>query len=555
VRHRELTNAKGVRQQLRVRWQANTHLKAYSQVHPIPPTWIGHAATVWSGPWGAVTAHTQPVGGSRPVAYTHAERVLTAVAETQTRGPSRTQLQTEGQPLREEHRQRWAALADTIPFGEAAERRFTGTAAALGLSLNQTHALLACVLPPIACPHRSTLGRWVDAAAAQASQVLAVLDTACRPRVRSLCLAEICCHRLPVLMGVEPHSLAWVLGQRGPDRSGASWHAALQSWRYLEYVTSDDGTGLQLGREAVRRDRQPAQDERPRAGALDVFHTRREGERALRREWSEAERVWEQAEQADRALAQTRRRGQDQRADQQRSLRAWQQAEAALATACRREAAWQRAVQALARVRRDGPLNDRGWAETEIQAALPDLEGPRWAKVRRMLADPRSLVFLDRLHPALVAAEPRAELRQALVAWWRIRHATRPGCGPRPGASRAAVAPYGRALVCGPLAPDWHGAYRRVARVLGQVVRASSVVECRNSVVRMHQARHRTLSQALLDLKRLDWNCREFAEGKREGECPYQHWGLGLPHDDWWELLSAAATELQAKVSTPQLAA
>jgi hypothetical protein len=520
-----------------------------------PTTWIGNAAAVLSGPWGAVTAHSQQVGCSRQIAYTHAERVLTAVTETQTCGPSRTQLQAEGQQLREENRQLWAALEDTITFDEAAQRRFTGTAAALGLSLNQTRALLACVLPPAACPHRSTLGRWVDTTAAQASQVLAVLDTACQPLVRSLCLDEIFCHRVPVLMGVEPHSLAWVLGQRGPDRSGASWHAALQPWRCLDYATSDDGTGLQLGLAAVRRDRQQAHDERPLEGALDVFHTRREGERALRREWSEAERVWEQAEQADRALAQTRRRGQDQRADKQRSLRAWQQAEAALATACRREAAWQRAVHALELFRPDGLLNDRRWAETEIQAALPDLEGPRWAKVRRMLSDPRSLIFLDRLHPALVAAEPRAELRQALVALWRIRHATRPGCGPRPGASSAAVAPSVRALVCGQLAPDWHAAYRRVARVLRQVVRASSVVECLNSVVRMHQARHRTLSQALLDLKRLYWNCREFAEGKREGECPYQHLGLGLPQYDWWELLSTAPAELQAKVSTPQLAA
>src|SRR5262245_45542734 len=102
-----------------------------------PTTWIGNAAAVLSGPWGAVTAHTQQVGCSRQVAYTHAERVRTAVAETQTRGPSRTHLQAEAQHLREENQQLWAALEDTIPFGEAAQRRFTGTAAALGLSLNQ----------------------------------------------------------------------------------------------------------------------------------------------------------------------------------------------------------------------------------------------------------------------------------------------------------------------------------------------------------------------------------------------------------------------------------
>jgi hypothetical protein len=61
------------------------------------------------------------------------------------------------------------------------------------------------------------------------------------------------------------------------------------------------------------------------------------------------------------------------------------------------------------------------------------------------------------------------------------------------------------------------GSYRRVSRVLRQTVRASSAVECMNSVLRMHQGRHRTLRQGLLDLKRLYWNSRPFREGKRKG--------------------------------------
>jgi hypothetical protein len=41
---------------------------------------------------------------------------------------------------------------------------------------------------------------------------------------------------------------------------------------------------------------------------------------------------------------------------------------------------------------------------------------------------------------------------------------------------------------------------------LWSTVRASSAVECMNSVIRMHQARHRRLTQPLLDRKRLYWN-------------------------------------------------
>ena len=84
---------------------------------------------------------------------------------------------------------------------------------------------------------------------------------------------------------------------------------------------------------------------------------------------------------------------------------------------------------------------------------------------------------------------------------------------------------------------NWHGSYREVARVLRQAVRASSAVECMNSVLRMHQSRHRTVTQGLLDLKRLYWNCRAFREGKRRGRCPYEHLGLKLPGYRFWDLL------------------
>ena len=68
-------------------------------------------------------------------------------------------------------------------------------------------------------------------------------------------------------------------------------------------------------------------------------------------------------------------------------------------------------------------------------------------------------------------------------------------------------------------------------------MRASSAVECMNSVLRMHQSRHRTMTQGMLDLKRLYWNTRVFRGGKRKGRCPYEHLGLELPSYDFWNLL------------------
>ena len=90
----------------------------------------------------------------------------------------------------------------------------------------------------------------------------------------------------------------------------------------------------------------------------------------------------------------------------------------------------------------------------------------------------------------------------------------------------------------------------KVDELLRQAVRASSAVEGVNSVVRMHQGRHRHVSQEMLDLKRLYWNCRVFREGKRKGWSPYELLGLKLPTSAWWQLLHMDPKELEQKLLT-----
>ena len=52
-------------------------------------TWIGNAATVLSGRWGAISRHAQEIGCSREAMYQQARRVEQAVAWEQAGGPSR----------------------------------------------------------------------------------------------------------------------------------------------------------------------------------------------------------------------------------------------------------------------------------------------------------------------------------------------------------------------------------------------------------------------------------------------------------------------------------
>ena len=65
------------------------------------------------------------------------------------------------------------------------------TAFALGLSLRQIEDLLGVLLPADAVPDHSTLGHRVQADAQRAGAVLAALDPACAPHVRTLALDEI----------------------------------------------------------------------------------------------------------------------------------------------------------------------------------------------------------------------------------------------------------------------------------------------------------------------------------------------------------------------------
>jgi hypothetical protein len=58
-------------------------------------------------------------------------------------------------------------------------------------------------------------------------------------------------------------------------------------------------------------------------------------------------------------------------------------------------------------------------------------------------------------------------------------------------------------VLCGRLCPDWQAGYVKVDELLSQALRARSAVEGVNSVGRMHQGRHRHVSQEMLDLKRL----------------------------------------------------
>jgi tetratricopeptide (TPR) repeat protein len=521
-------------------------------------SWIANAAARFTGTHGAVTEQAQRIGCSRQCVYDHAQKVLDAVGAQHSGGPTREELIRENEALRRENARLWDWLCQTIEFPTAKQQEFAVTAMAMGLSLNQTLVLLAILSGAAAAPGRSTVHRWVQAAGIAAGAVLKRLDHAAKTLVLVGCLDEIFFHGRPVLVGVEPHSMVWFLGTKALDRKGSTWFAALQPWTALGYVVSDAGTGLQAGIDQTQRHRLQT-DGVPLEKGLDVFHTKQEAQRVLRILWSRVERTWEQAEAASRAVEQSRRQGRDARGLARRARAAWKKAEAAFQRYEEGDAAWKCAEAALSLFRPDGELNDRSWAEEQVAAALPGLSGSDWSKVRGFLQAEESFTFLDRLHDALGRLAVGEELRAALVDLWWLRRQRRRGSDPAAIGGYRQVAPLVQQLLCQRLDPNWQESYRQVASVLSRAVRASSAVECMNSVLRMHQSRHRTLSQEMLDLKRLYWNTRAFRGGKRRGRCPYEHLGLNLPGYRFWSLLQdemdTAISEAKAKAKARRIAA
>ena len=242
----------------------------------------------------------------------------------------------------------------------------------------------------------------------------------------------------------------------------------------LNYVCTDAGTGLQKALAAEDAERRQ-QDRPPLERGLDHFHTAQEAQRVLGRLWKRIEACWDEAEEADRKVVAAHSKGRDGRGPAARARVAWKRVADAMAWYDGRRAAWQRARQALTLLQPNGHLNDRIQAKREIAAACVGLPGRPWKKVRAFLADRRTLTFLDRAQRQVAVAEPRAEVRAALVRLWGLERAAA-ACRPSPrcggGAFLAAVVV--QRVVCAKLAADWAESYGRVRRVLAGVVRAST---------------------------------------------------------------------------------
>jgi hypothetical protein len=314
-------------------------------------------------------------------------------------------------------------------------------------------------------------------------------------------------------------------------------------------VTRDGGSALGKAVATVNRQRQQ-QGQPALADQLDHFHSLRGGSQGLRKQQGRLRSALAAADDCQAALDRRRRHGQSENGFRHKARDRWAKASQAMDDWQERDTVWQKTKAALQLVTPAGELNTRARAEAVLAETLPQLPDADFAKAKRMLQQPQTLTYLDEVQRKLATLPVPEAIRHAAVRQECLRRRPELLQGDTP----QAAALRGVLLVCAVVLAKAQDVGRQavqgVQAIFRTTWRASSLVECIKSVLRMQQARHRKITQGLLDLKRLSWNCHTFRTGRRRGKTPYGLLGVPWPEGlRWWDVLKWSPEQLRDKLS------
>jgi hypothetical protein len=515
-----------------------------------PRRGIGSAFFVCFGQYGDVSRFAQEQGVSRQWVYREAQQVTATLEGTRARQAIES-LQAEVTALRQQVADQQRRLDVAVVIDDDKQAELASVGQGCGVTLPQCHTLIDVLIPDKGLSV-ATLGRRTHAAGEKAGPLLEVFDEYARPRVRDGAGDEIYV-RDPVLMVVEQESLCWVCGLLSETVSGAAWSQEFARLPNLEQLARDGGSGLAKGVALVNAQRQE-QGREPIVDQGDHFHALWKGGVGVRRAERRASKALAEAETAQKAVQECARQGHKQTGPAVRASHAWKKAEKAMEAWQETGRLWQQTKDALPLITPTGELNTRAKAEAVLAQTLPQLPDSDFAETKRQLQRPEMLNYLDRVQDQLAKLPFPAEVKQAAVRQEALRR--------RPellkGETPKAAALRGVMLVCAVIlgkAEVGQQAVAAVRDIFRRAYRASSLVECINSVLRMQQAQHRKMTQGLLNLKRLYWNCHTFRTGRRRGTTPYQRLGVPWPEGiRWWDLLKLTPEQLREKLSTAKMA-
>jgi hypothetical protein len=507
---------------------------------------IASAYFVLFGNYGDVTRYAEKRGVCRQWVYREASWLQDVLGEKQAQIEA---LEQRVQELEQKNAALEERLALSVVLDEDMQAQLATVAQANGTSLAIVWEFLDVLIPGKQLSVAS-LGRRSKAAGEKAGQLLAIFDELAKERVRDAAADELYVNDA-VRMVVEQESLCWISGRLGATVDGEGWAEEFRQLPKLEQVARDGGKGLEKGVALVNALRQE-QGQPQVVDKGDHFHALRGAGVGLRKVQRQACKTLAEAEEAQQQLAQAQKQGQQRtQGAGKHAATAWRKAEKAMDLWCQRERLWQQTKEAMRLVTPTGELNTRQQAEAVLAQTLAQLPDSDFAKTKRQIDKPEMLNYLDHVHRQIEALPFPEQVKQAAVRQECLRR--RPEA--LKGEGTQAAARRGVLLMCAVILSKTgvvgEQAVAAVREIFRRAYRASSLVECINSAVRMHQCRHRKMTQGLLDLKRLYWNCHRFRTGRRRGTTPYQRLSVPWPEGlRWWDVLKLTPEQLRHKLST-----
>jgi hypothetical protein len=350
-------------------------------------------------------------------------------------------------------------------------------------------------------------------------------------RIVWLLADEIFANGQPILITVEPRSLAILKIELASDCTGTTWE---QHWQelveagWLEQVVSDRGEGLVKGCLLLGLTHHP-----------DLFHLLQPvgvfGARFYRQALGAIQHEYERGALAAGRTPDVYERRQAEYA-------------AARATAVARVQRyddfvylWQELRRLLEAFDEQGQLPSLAWRQAEIETVLTLLESLGHAELTAAVKSLRNGLagywgYYERLatvYEDLCRQHPAAAVAHLARGWQWERQATNSkDYGQRQRLQAAAQAAYDEAARRAPT-----GALARqlaVVEALSAEVRSSSLIENLNSALRpLLETSRGQVSQATLDLFAFMHNHRRFVRGQRAGQTPWEIL-TGQPQEESW---------------------
>lgn len=483
-------------------------------------------------PWGLMTRLAEVFATSRPTIYAIGERGRTGLQAL----PSHPVRPAEAPPA-----------PPAGPGVTVTPQRVCRTILALLVPGQVSGRNIAVCLQAALDESRSnaTVSHLLHEAGQRAGEILAQVDyRPLGPQV--LARDELYVGRQPILVLVEPHSLAITGLYAVADREAETWACALlltQDRVQIHGLAEDGCVPYAASCRAAALDA---------AIQRDVWHPLHDTTRVVRDVQREVRRLQQACHQLEKQL--TTARWQESGFADWVQLVERQEALQAQVTALQ---FWHECLQDAMELvdLRSGEIRDHAtnaWLLDETLAGLRQLAHPRiQALADKLTAQaPELLTFLATVAAPLAAWQARVQAHyadartaaafQATVArLWRLTHALR--AGQRRYATRLATAQQQVAhwVAQDPVAQTLAEA---LLTLLEQVVRTSSAAETINSVLRpfldsRREATDLTSRQLFLNLFQLWFNLHRFARGPRAGQSPYALAGIDLGSDDWLTVL------------------